>query len=273
MHGSEASVRRSVDAFQRYIMEQDRNNSDSWGGQAQKLIQSVASRLGELCKEGDGRVDLEAVALQMGATIVARGLRDDSLRGSLSATDEGFEIRVGSREPVHRQRFTVAHELGHILFYSAGDGGRARRLLPYGRGTSLRAREEGLCDAFARALLVPEAIASELACKSPSLEEVLDTRCRLGTSGEVILRRMLYDFEAWPKCVFYRIFATGEERKVRPFWGAKRRSRPKGAPTGPELEEYMSGLLDRELKPAICASLPVRDWFQTARSGTVWFYL
>jgi len=55
-------------------------------------------------------------------------------------------VLVDSNEVADRQRFTLAHELGHLLF-----GDRAHVDTIEGRRTALEVR----CDEFARNLLIP----------------------------------------------------------------------------------------------------------------------
>ncbi|MEV0583164.1 XRE family transcriptional regulator [Nonomuraea sp. NPDC050310] len=56
-------------------------------------------------------------------------------------------IAIGSRAVAERQRFTFAHELGHLLF---GDGAHSDAV------TACRTPAEVRCDAFARHLLAPQ---------------------------------------------------------------------------------------------------------------------
>jgi hypothetical protein len=75
-------------------------------------------------------VDLAAVAQRVGARVVVD--RDGQTRGhgTTTAGRAGFEVRVSgvaSEALTPRQRFTVAHELGHVLFLQAGLGPASTR--------------------------------------------------------------------------------------------------------------------------------------------------
>lgn len=105
-------------------------------------------------------VDLKAVCDSVGALIADAplGAGAGGRQALLVPRDDGsFRIVVddshGGRRPDtarHRRRQSIAHEVGHTLFYGGRDGARPRRCAPPG-GTS----EEAFCDEFARALLVP----------------------------------------------------------------------------------------------------------------------
>jgi hypothetical protein len=78
----------------------------------------------------------------------------------------------------HRLRFRVAHEIAHAFFYRR-QGGQPTRVL----GDS--AEQERFADEFARALLVPAALASAVA---PTPGGVLDLQARCDVSLEVAAR-------------------------------------------------------------------------------------
>lgn len=81
--------------------------------------------------------------------------------GSLTRTQAGYIVRVNPFSPKTRQRFTMAHELGHIVF---------DRLVGVGPAVRYRAPqlsinftdEERFCDAFAAELLMPRTACADL---------------------------------------------------------------------------------------------------------------
>lgn len=71
----------------------------------------------------------------------------------LIPTDAGFRIKIGEEFPRTRQRFALAHELGHILFFNID---RPHPFRPYSKNGSSDYYEERLCDIFAGEILLPE---------------------------------------------------------------------------------------------------------------------
>lgn len=93
-------------------------------------------------------VDVEAVALAMGVTSVERRpLMED---GRLVIGGGSVRIEVAHDVSPQRQRFTIAHELGHLLLTDAEDAMISYRARPRSAD-----HVERFCDAFAAALLLP----------------------------------------------------------------------------------------------------------------------
>jgi hypothetical protein len=93
-------------------------------------------------------IDVEELARRMGiASITAAPMIED---GRLEQDDQSARIYLRDGLPAHRQRFTIAHELGHrLLLHPRAPAERYRRRLA---GDS----EERLCDDIAAAILLPE---------------------------------------------------------------------------------------------------------------------
>jgi Zn-dependent peptidase ImmA (M78 family) len=81
-----------------------------------KHIRDVALRL--FSKHGTGRppVDVEKIATQLGAAIHKNRVEDD-VSGFLVWQKAGPIIGVNARHSLNRQRFTIAHEIGHIVLH------------------------------------------------------------------------------------------------------------------------------------------------------------
>lgn len=63
-------------------------------------------------------VDVIGIAQQLGAKVIFKNTFDDDLCGMLYR--EGADIIIGVNEfhPEKRQRFTIAHEIGHLVMHS-----------------------------------------------------------------------------------------------------------------------------------------------------------
>jgi hypothetical protein len=79
--------------------------------------------------------------------------RDIAIEGGLTRTGDGrFEIVVRKDCSPHRTRFTIAHELGHILFYQYAPRAKREQAL---QGVRAPRAEELLCNLVAEELLMP----------------------------------------------------------------------------------------------------------------------
>jgi hypothetical protein len=95
----------------------------------------------------DPPVDIEALAMKMGvSSITDSDLIED---GHLEYDPDRIQIRVRCGLSHQRRRFTIAHEVAHLLFLAPGTAGTVRR-----ERFSFN-NEERLCDEIAAALLLP----------------------------------------------------------------------------------------------------------------------
>lgn len=101
---------------------------------------------------------LTKLARAAGVEIVREPFRDDEVSGMLLREPRQTVIIVNSANARSRQRFTIAHELGHLKLHK-GDvyvDGRARVNFRDGRSSTATDREEIAANAFAAALLMPD---------------------------------------------------------------------------------------------------------------------
>ena len=108
-------------------------------------------------------VNVEGLAKALGIS-VRRPFLPEDVSGMIEKAggDAGYMISVNAGDPLSRQRFTIAHELGHFMLHRhlLGDGideDRAYRSLPNGkyRNTRIGAAEETEANKFAANLLMP----------------------------------------------------------------------------------------------------------------------
>src|SRR5580704_14110342 len=87
--------------------------------------------------------DLNAVAARLSVTRIT--YEDLPFPGELRRNSQGFEIACSSYLSASRRRFTVAHELAHVIFETTGPN------------CPTRGRElERLCDMLASEILMPQ---------------------------------------------------------------------------------------------------------------------
>jgi hypothetical protein len=107
-------------------------------------------------------VDLHGLCADLGIRIHQAWLDPDVSGELVPMLDGSFQINVNADHPETRQRFTIAHELGHYFHHRhlIGDGiddDRAYRSTSAGRyhNTSIGPREETEANRFAANLLMP----------------------------------------------------------------------------------------------------------------------
>jgi Zn-dependent peptidase ImmA (M78 family) len=159
----------------------------------------LASRLGqELLDDCIGRtwpqVDPWRLAEALGVVVFDDpNLLED---GCLRQTPTGPVVLLRMNEPIERRRFTLAHELGHVV--ARGEGVRSPLL---GRTLDAFHSEETFCDALAGALLMPYCWVMDRFAQSPhELSTVSDLALKAGTSLSAALVR-LREVHAWRRAL------------------------------------------------------------------------
>ncbi len=100
-------------------------------------------------------VQLSAIADSLGLTVLSAAL-PDGISGEIRPDNERpdcYVIRVNKREPARRQRFTVAHEIGHYLIHRDQIGTGIRDDALY--RSSLSDAREAQANRLAADLLMP----------------------------------------------------------------------------------------------------------------------
>jgi Zn-dependent peptidase ImmA (M78 family) len=101
---------------------------------------------------------VDEIAHRLGATVVFEPYSGpDAIAGMLYRKDATTVIGVNSSHSKQRQRFTIAHEIGHLLLHPGEmflDGAYNFRRQVGSPGTN---RREAEANAFAASLLMPEA--------------------------------------------------------------------------------------------------------------------
>ncbi|WP_280328843.1 ImmA/IrrE family metallo-endopeptidase [Nocardia wallacei] len=155
-----------------------------------------------LDKHGIGKppTPLPEIAAAEGILIVQEPFRDDQVSGVLVREPDKTVIIVNAGNSVARQRFTVAHELGHFTLHKGAIylDGRARVNFRDGRSSMATDREEIGANAFAAALLMPaewvrrdfESVVKNAVIDSEqNLADALSTR--YGVSSQAMLFRLV----------------------------------------------------------------------------------
>jgi predicted transcriptional regulator len=111
-------------------------------------INDYAARVGSEFEiyDHNGRADLDLLLSRLGGEVAVR----DGLE-SLAIHDDGtFTVYVPSRTSPRRDRFTIAHEIGHFLLHHLNGDKRVRRFTRAGSNGA-----ETQANYFAAALIMP----------------------------------------------------------------------------------------------------------------------
>lgn len=129
-------------------------------GQAVRVAERQALALRrELGFAGNAKLTTDALEDLPFATVTYRPGFPTS--GMATRTDLGWVVVIRSDEALVRQRFSLAHELKHLLddpFMHQKDGALSEGLYPSQPGYPAGERNERICDAFAAALLMPKTL-------------------------------------------------------------------------------------------------------------------
>lgn len=139
-------------------------------------------------------VDVVGLATALGVRIRGSFLPSD-ISGMIERDGNGYAITVNANDPKNRQRFTIAHELGHFMLHREliGDGiadDRAYRSTDSGRyrNTAIGPREETEANGFAANVLMPYELIETL--KRTGITSVDDLASRLGVSRHAMSIRL-----------------------------------------------------------------------------------
>lgn len=118
---------------------------------AEKLIKS--SGITDL----NSKIDIDAIASHLGIIVEYKDPKDDTISGAIHRELNRTVIYINSEQPPNRQRFTLAHELGHFILHkdmkAFVDGKKTQILLRSKQGEKSQKEVEANC--FAAALLMP----------------------------------------------------------------------------------------------------------------------
>lgn len=125
------------------------------------------------------------VADKLGVKILQGSFRDGNISGFIHKEGSDTEIVVEMNHPMSRQRFTVAHELGHFVLHMNDDS----EFITYLRNNELDFKESE-ANSFAAALLMPK---NELTKHFVSLENsptdfVIETLARMFLVSEQAMK-------------------------------------------------------------------------------------
>lgn len=127
-------------------------------------------------------VDVDGLAHRIGLPVSYVAMSED-ISGELVREGGSYRININANHPRTRQRFTLAHELGHYVYHRSliGDGvndSRAYRTTTSAQhfNPKIKAEHETEANRFAASLLMPMAMIDHLyRVEGMTIEEVAET--------------------------------------------------------------------------------------------------
>lgn len=115
-------------------------------------------------------VNIEGLIRELGIELDKKADLDESIAGQIERLKNGkYKISVNKDDHYYRQRFTMAHELGHYFFHRSliGDGvndSKAYRSTCEGQfcNANIKPSHETRANQFAASILMPEPLVCEI---------------------------------------------------------------------------------------------------------------
>ena len=168
--------------------------------------ETEAARLRARLSQDEVPVPVERIAELLGVPVVLETL-DRNVSGLLLRQGDAKAIGVNAAHPRVRQRFTVAHELGHLLLHPGRDLilDHVRVNLRDDRSSMGTDREEREANAFAAELLMPNDLVKG------EVQTILD---RGGTADSRFVADLAQVFDVSEQAIEVRLVNLGLRRQI-----------------------------------------------------------
>lgn len=167
-----------------------------------RRAEQAAQDLLDALEIADLPVPVEEVARRCGAAVTRERFRRD-LSGMLVRDDDGDGAVIGVNSTHHprRQRFTIAHEIGHLRLHkgrklTVDSGLRVDYRDDAGNPTILEERD---ANAFAAALLMP----------APAVQAAAEPLVRAGATRSSLVSSLAGTFDVSEEAMGYRLLNLG----------------------------------------------------------------
>lgn len=256
---SEAKLEKAIQAFRKTLYKKTEATIKEKGGFAR--VKNEASKIANLLIEVTNQhklpIDLSCICEKMLIHTILKDQPLSSFSAELIPDERGFILKLGKMDNKARKRATIAHEIGHTLFY---DTKRLPpfRILRYRPHASHLDKEEWIAWDFARELLLPKALfIKELASTmySASTSGIVRLARAFEVSVELFCRRAILDLNFWDPCTLFICDIEAERLCIGSAKIYRTKSFPKFSLKGPK------GLLNvsSELKEIIKRTCDARS--------------
>lgn len=192
-----------IDLVRREVSELARHSDPeraSWKA-IKPAISKAATSLRATTGQTKSPVMLPEIAKLRGINRTEYFDRPGSPHGLLVPTVDGFLVRLPKDIGEHRNRTSMAHEIGHTFFYDLRRSPPTRLLSRPRSGPSYK--EEDICKWFARELLMPRELIAIPGDGEPEnqLDFLIELAKRFVVSPELAATRLLWDLGYFPLSV------------------------------------------------------------------------
>lgn len=156
-------------------------------------IQRKANDVLRKCEATELPINVFTLARALGATVVPE-IVDDEISGGLYRRTTGPVIGVNAQHHPNRQRFTIAHEIGHLVLHESEDYFVDRVFRRDANSSTALDEYEIEANKFAAALLMPkQLVRQEIKDYSEPLrsEEVEELSRKFGVSQQAMTFRLV----------------------------------------------------------------------------------
>lgn len=163
--------------------------------ECQMQLRKIAERLIWQCCSSGPPYDPFQIAKHMGVDVDIGPM--SGLDGYVEVTNGRYFAVISSLTNAKRQRFTLSHELGHVLFMRDAERGSPLPLIRYRvagcpPGLHQDPVEESLCNLFASELLLPTAeVRAEVLASADPLSSILRLSNRFDVSLQAAAKRVI----------------------------------------------------------------------------------
>lgn len=139
-------------------------------------IRSRAKEVLRMCGITDAPIDPVLVANRLGIRVIPATFKEDWISGGIHKEGNVTSIYVSNSEHFNRQRFTIAHEIGHFNMHldEIGDKGILEAVDMYRSPYSSDPDKEVEANEFAASILMPEDLLRKYWVQCRSVEFVAD---------------------------------------------------------------------------------------------------
>jgi len=126
----------------------------------------------DLTKGVEYPIDVVEIAKKLGFDVYLSDFDDPNIAGMVINSQNNKNIYVNKDDIPQRQRFTIAHEIGHIVLHHSNDA--SFQEVDFRNTNELPSQKEIEANAFAAALLMPEKLAIKVWEKLQDVDDFAD---------------------------------------------------------------------------------------------------
>jgi len=179
------------------------------------LLTTLAGKMLSIANQINPPVDISEVAKIRKVHSIILSSEQENKEDAVMIPDlNGFIIKIPENASLTRNRFSVAHEIGHTLFYDLQSRPPSRLSTRFNINKKDR-KEEWICNDFAREILIPQKLISKssaLMLKKPSIDNIFSLSKLFRVSPKAICWRIFRDWRMWSDTA---VFLLEDKKQTR----------------------------------------------------------